>query len=143
MKYTSANGKTINIPDAEIEKIAKGLDISIGEAVQVWLEDAEIELNEEQEELDKKAKAVKVSTGAETKRGRKAGTPRTVHVSDVKKDVFAFVKIALEGYCLNHNGICTVLNENKLITVEIDGKTIKIDLIEQKKKKNQRFWADF
>lgn len=133
MRYTSTTGKTVNIPDDELEKIANGLDISMAEAVQVWLEDAEIEINEEQEELDKKAKSVKVGTGAASDKRKTASKPRTVKVSDAKQALFSFIKTALEGYCMNHDGNLTILKENKLLSAEIDGKIIKIDLIEQKK----------
>lgn len=134
MKYTLQNGKVVNVPDSEIEKIAKGLGISKLEAMQVWLEDAEIEINEEQEELDNKASKVKMSKDVVKKR-TKSDKPRTVKVSDEKQAFFAYIKAAIEGYCLNHDGNCTVLKENKLISVEIGGKVLKIDLIEQRQPK--------
>jgi hypothetical protein len=135
MKYTLANGKTISIPDSEVQNIAKGLGLSIPEAVQVWLEDAEFEINEEQEKLDNSASKVKVSKDIAKKRAKSEKT-RTVKVSDEKQAFFAYIKTAIEGYCLNHDGNCTVLKENKLISVEIGGKVLKIDLIEQRQPKN-------
>lgn len=135
MKYTMGNGKVINVPDTEVEKIAKGLGISKLEAMQVWLEDAEVELNEEQEQLDQKAKNAKIDRQVGQKPRKKSEKPRTVKVSDTKQDLFAYIKTAIEGYCLNHGGNCAVLKENKLISVEIDGKTLKIDLIEQRQPK--------
>ena len=136
MKYTMGSGKVINVPDAEIEKIASGLGISKLEAMQVWLEDNEIELNEEQEQLDKKAKNAKIDRQVDQKPRKKSEKPKTVKVSDAKQALFAYIKTAIEGYCLNHSGKCEVLKENKLISVEIDGKVLKIDLIEQRQPKN-------
>lgn len=135
MKYTMGNGKVINVPDAEIEKIASGLGISKLEAMQVWLEDNEIELNEEQEQLDKKAKNAKIDRQVDQKPRKKSEKPKTVKVSDAKQALFAYIKTAIEGYCLNHGGKCEILKENKLISVEIDGKVLKIDLIETRNKK--------
>ena len=135
MKYTTESGKVYQIPNEEIEKIAKGLGISKAEAAQVWLEDAEIELNEEQEQLDKKAKNAKVDRQIGSKPRKKSEKPRTVHISDEKQALFSYIKTALEGYCLNHGGNCTVLKENKLISMEIGGKVLKIDLIEQRQPK--------
>lgn len=135
MKYTMETGKVINVPDAEVEKIAKGLGISMVEAMQVWLEDAEVELNEEQEQLDQKAKNAKIDRQVGAKPRKKSEKPKTVKVSDAKQALFAYVKTAIEGYCLNHGGNCAVLKENKLISVEIDGKVLKIDLIEQRQPK--------
>lgn len=132
MKYTMGNGKVINVPDDEVDKIAQGLGISKLEAMQVWLEDAEIELNEEQEQLDQKAKNAKVDRQVGAKPRKKSEKPRTVKVSDTKQALFTYIKTAIEGYCLNHGGNCAVLKENKLISVEVGGKILKIDIIEQR-----------
>ena len=48
------NGKNIRIPDAEINKSMKLLEISHDEAVQMWLEDEEYLENEVVEELTAK-----------------------------------------------------------------------------------------
>ena len=59
MKHTLPNGKTVNIPDAEIEKNMKALEISKEEAIDMWLFDNDYEDNEEVDEMTVKAKAVK------------------------------------------------------------------------------------
>jgi hypothetical protein len=64
MKYTLDSGKVVNIPDKEIEKNMKLLEISQEEAVEMWLEDEGYLDNEEQIELDTKAKQVKIDHGA-------------------------------------------------------------------------------
>ena len=58
MKYTLPNGKNVNIPDKEIEKNMKLLEISKEDAIEMWLEDEGYLDNEEQNELDEKAKKV-------------------------------------------------------------------------------------
>ena len=63
MRYTLANGKTISIPDDEIKANMK-LGITEDEAVEMWLEDNEYEVNEEQTALEEKAKGVKIDHGA-------------------------------------------------------------------------------
>lgn len=131
MKYTLSSGKVVNIPDTELQKIVSGLGVTLAEAAQIWVEDAELEINEEQEKLDNSAKSVKIERDVVVKR-KKSEKPRTVKVSDTKQALFVYMKTALEGYCLNHGGNCAVLKENKLISVEIDGKVLKIDLIEQR-----------
>ena len=61
MKY-EYNGKTLNIPDDFIQNAMKNLSIDEDEAIQLWLEDNDYEVNEEQMALDAKAKAnVKVA----------------------------------------------------------------------------------
>ena len=58
MKY-NFNGKVRNIPDAEIEKNMKALEISRDEAIEMWLDDNDYIENEEAEALTEKAKVIK------------------------------------------------------------------------------------
>jgi len=58
MKY-NFKGKVLNIPDAEIEKNMKVLEISRDEAIEMWLDDNDYIENEEAEALTEKAKVIK------------------------------------------------------------------------------------
>jgi len=135
LRYTLENGKTITIPDKELEKLQKNLELSENEAVEVWLEDNDYELNEEQEQLDKKAKAVKIQHGATAKDKKKSSKPHTVKISDEKKMIFQTILTNLDRCELIERENITVLNENKLIQVKVGEKTFKIDLIECRIKK--------
>ena len=93
MKY-NFNGKVINIPDAEIEKNMKTLDISKDEAIGMWLDDNDYTENEVVEELTKKAK--------EVKRYEKADKPRKERkverkVDEEKKKLLNLCRIPIEG----------------------------------------------
>lgn len=93
MKY-NFNGKVINIPDAEIEKNMKTLDISKDEAIEMWLDDNDYTKNEVVEELTKKAK--------EVKRYEKADKPRKERkverkVDEEKKKLLNLCRIPIEG----------------------------------------------
>lgn len=130
MKYTLENGRTINIPDTEIAKTAKILELTTEEAIQVWLEDNDYAVNKEQAELDTKAKQVKIQHGASAEgKERKPAKERTVKVSDEKIQLFHTIYSALLEY---GNSNVDILKENKLFQVKINGKTFKIDLIEQR-----------
>lgn len=129
MKYTLADGKVVNIPDAEIEKNMKVLEISKDEAIEMWLEDEGYELNEEQTELDEKAKQVKIQHGAGNTE-RKQSKPRTVKISDEKKELFDTILRNLDRADGVDRENIEVLKENKLIQVRIGAKTFKIDVIE-------------
>ena len=135
MRYTLPNGKNVNIPDEEIKKAMKALDLSKEEAVQMWLEDNDYEINEEQAELDAKAKKVKINHGASAvdKTEKKEKKPRPKVASDEKKELFdeIFSNLA-DVYGEN----AKIEKENKLIIVKIGEKTFKIDLIEQRQKKS-------
>ena len=126
MRYTLTNGKTISIPDDEIKANMK-LGITEDEAVEMWLEDNEYEVNEEQTALEEKAKGVKIDHGAGNTERKKPSKPRTVHTSDEKKELFSEILSDLEDV---YKGNVEVLNENKLISVRIGEKLFKIDVIE-------------
>ena len=134
MKYQLKNGKTVNIPDKELEKSMKALELTKEEAIQMWLEDNDYEVNEEQEELDSKAKKVKIQHGASAvdKSQPKEKKERVVKVSDEKQALFGEIYQHLtEVYGEN----VEIAKENKLLVVKIAQKTFKIDLIEQRPKK--------
>lgn len=135
MKYGLPNGKTIQISDKEIENYMKTLELSQIEAIELWLTDHDYEVNEEQEELNEKAKAVKIQhDAASTETRKKPEKPRTVKVSDEKKELFSTILQNL----IRCNGVesenIKVLTENKLIEVKIGEKTFKVDVIETRKK---------
>ena len=134
MKYTLPNGKNVNIPDKEIEKNMKLLEISREEAIEMWLEDEGYLDNEEQNELDEKAKKVKIDHGASAvdKSEKKEKKPREIKVSDEKQALFGEIVEKLAENGRNYE----IVKENKLICVKIGEKTFKIDLIETRQKKS-------
>lgn len=134
MLVKAKNGKSYAISDEVIDKMVESLDISIQEAVDLWLEDSGAQTNEEQEQLDKKAKkdGYKLSNSkADTPKEKKPSKPRNVNTSDEKKELFQNI---LENIQKTYEKV-TILNENKLIEVKIGEKTFKIDIIECRNKK--------
>lgn len=136
MRYTLENGKTINISDKEVENSMKLLELTKEEAIQLWLEDNDYLVNEELEELDAKAKKVKIDHEAQsTKPRKKSEKPRTVKVSDAKKEFFSKLSYYLNEFCEENDANCTILKENKLFQIEFGGEIFKLDLIQQRKPK--------
>lgn len=132
MKYQLGN-KTINIPDAEIQNFMKSLDLSKEEAIQMWLEDNDYEVNEEQAELDAKAKKVKIDHGASAvDKTQKEKKPRPKVASDEKKELFDEIFSNLSDV---YGQNARIEKENKLIIVKIGEKEFKLDLIETRKPK--------
>lgn len=94
MLHTLENGKTVNIPDAELAENMKALGISKEEAIDMWLFDNDYEGNEEAEEMTVKAKAVK--------RYEKGDKPRKAvkkerKVDEEKKELLNLCRIPIEG----------------------------------------------
>lgn len=131
MKYTLPNGKTVNVPDSEIKNYMSKYELSENEAIQLYLEDEDLLENAELEELDSKAKKVKINHGASAvdKTEKKEKKPRTVKISDEKQQLFDNIyHFLVETY----GGSVDILKENKLLTLKIGEKTFKVDLIEQR-----------
>lgn len=131
MRYTLDNGRSINIPDDEIAKHMKNFGLSKQEAIDLYLEDEGYLDNEELEELDSKAKKVKIQHGASAvdKTEKKEKKPRTVKISNEKQELFDNIyHFLVETY----GDSVDIVKENKLLTLKIGEKTFKVDLIEQR-----------
>ena len=83
------------------------------------------------EELEEKTKGQRVDHGIAQEK-RKDSKPRTVKISDEKKAVFHDILTNLQSI---YGEKVEILKENKLISLEINGRKFKIDLIEQRKPK--------
>ena len=137
MKY-EYNGKTLNIPDDFIQNAMKNLSIDEDEAIQLWLEDNDYEVNEEQMALDAKAKAnVKVANIVKARAAdpvkKKTQRERVKKDDPTKEGVIAALAKALPELANAEN--VTIVNAGKLITFTIGEDTYKLDLVRQRKAK--------
>jgi len=136
MIHTLENGKKVTIPDKELQKCMEKLELSLEDAIDLWLADNDYEIDEEQEELDEKAKKVKIQHDAGMDKTReKSEKPRTVKVSDAKKEVFYQFSEFLKKFCEENPACYSVLTENKMFQLKFGGETFKIDIIQQRKPK--------
>ncbi len=126
MNY-NLNGKNIRIPDAEINKSMKLLELSKEEAIQMWLEDEGYLENEVVEELTAKAKVNKVSHEAKTEKPRK--TVKRERKPDEEKE--NLIKILAD--CLENAGFTAeITNKSKIIEFNVGENHYKLDLIKQR-----------
>ena len=137
MKY-EYNGKTLNIPDDFIQNAMNNLSIDEDEAIQLWLEDNDYEVNEEQMALDAKAKAnVKVANIVKARAAdpvkKKTQRERIKKEDPTKEGVIAALAKALPELANAEN--VTIVNAGKLITFTIGEDTYKLDLVRQRKAK--------
>lgn len=134
MKY-NLNGKTINIPDTDIERSMKCLEISKDEAIQIWLEDEGYLENEEQEELCRKAKENRVTAtihqAKATEPKKKIQKERMRKENPTKEKVIAETAEMLRQFADN----VQILNVGKLISFELDGKKFEFDLKQKREPK--------
>jgi len=133
MTYKFKN-KTIKIPDSEIETNMRVLELTREEAIQTWLEDEGYLDNEEQNELDAKAKKARITATiheakAETK--KKTQRERVKKENPTKEMVIREIAALLPKFAEN----VTVLNISKLISFTIGDETYEIDLKQKRKPK--------
>ena len=133
MKYTY-EGKTYNIPDAEIQKSMKMLDLTQDEAIEMWLDDHDITENEEQEELQAVASQVRIDHEAKADKPPRQSKPRTVVNLDEKKQLAADIEDFLKNSGLPFK---TLIAEKKFI-VAIGKEGFTIDLVHVTKKTLQK-----
>ena len=133
MKWKTQKGKEVDIPDEEIDKLVDKLDLSIAEACNLWLEDNELQVNEEQEELDKKAKDSRITaTIHEAKADAPKKERKVVRKEDsTKESIIKALAEKLEELATE----VKIENVGKLITFKLGEDTFKLDLIRQRKPK--------
>lgn len=137
------DGRNVRIPEAELEKNMKVLELTREEAIQQWLEDEGFLDNEDQNELDKKAKKNRITAtiheakvitengSAETPKKRRTTKENPVKVEIIAK-IAEFLPNNIEN-CVN----VEVLNKNKLISFEINGEKYELDLRQKRKPKEK------
>lgn len=134
--YKLTDGKVVRIPQTEIDRNMKTLRLTRDEAITLYLEDEGYLINEEQEELERKAKENRITA---TIHQAKAYTQKTQR-ERVKKDdptKEGIIKAIAEMLPdLNATDI-SIVNAGKLITFKIGADTYKIDLIRQRPPKDK------
>lgn len=133
MRY-EFKGKKINIPDQEIEKSMKILELTQEEAIQMYLEDNGYLENEEVEALTKKAKengADKIINRATPT--RKQQTERKPKENPLKEQIIASLhKFLLENSELSQ---VNIINKSKTIDFYVNEKHFSLNLTEHRPKK--------
>lgn len=134
MKY-NLNGKNINIPDADIERSMKSLELTKEEAIQMWLEDEGYLENEEQEELERKAKENRITATIHQASAKdpykKTQKERVRKENPTKEMVIREIAALLPKFAED----IEILNVGKLISFRIGEEKYEIDLKQKRKPK--------
>lgn len=134
MKY-NFNGKNINIPDADIERSMKSLELTKEEAIQMWLEDEGYLENEEQEELERKAKENRITATIHQASAKdlhkKTQKERVRKENPTKEMVIREIAALLPKFAED----IEILNVGKLISFRIGEEKYEIDLKQKRKPK--------
>lgn len=126
------NGKKIRINDTELENLVKGLGVSQEQAIQIWLEDEGYLENEEQNNLEKKAKDNRITATVHQAKSQSQKKKRTrERKPDLEKEE---IIQNLANFLENNAENVKITNISKLIEFDIGGNHYKLDLIRQRKK---------
>ena len=137
IEYELDEKQIVKIPREEIERMVKGLGITEDDACWIWCEDNGKIINEEQEELDKKAKASRITATihqarAETTKERKKVERKP---DQVKDELVENLKAFLIEQCFMEN--VSITKVGKLIEFDCGGEHFKLDLIRQRPPKKK------
>ena len=108
----------------------KALDTDLEDVLLMWLEDNDYIVNEELEELDKKAKENKVKTVNQSEKPRKK-VVRERKANPTKELIISTIAETLKSIATD----IKVENIGKIITFKVDNKEFKVDLTEKRVKK--------
>lgn len=124
------NGKNVKVAKKWVDTACQKLDIDVDSALEMWLEDNDYLENQEQNELDKKAKENKIKLGATEKTERKK-VVRERKPNIVKENIIKNLESCVKSFATN----VKVENVGKIITFSYENKQFKIDLTEKRVKK--------
>ena len=116
----------------EIEHLMTSLDISEAEAVELWKADHDEIINEEQEELDKKASAVKINKGAG--RIKKTGQKKERKPNEDKRTL---IDIVFKAIAEEIDADAKVTNIEKFVNFNYNGNNYDFSLICHRPKKGE------
>lgn len=137
MIYKLNEKKEVRIPDTDIERLVKTMQIDKEDAIQIWLEDEGYLINEEQEELNQKAKENKSHKIAKAERKApivlKNKKEKVVKENPTKEMIIAEIAKILPNFATDVN----IENKTKIITFRIGDEEYKLDLIQKRKKKGE------
>ena len=133
VEITLDNGKVVKVSKKWVDNTMVNLDTDMEDILLMYLEDNGYLVNEDQEELNKKAKANKVKLDAKaTEPKKKTQKERVVKENPTKESIINTIAKALESLDISN---LNIENKTKLITFSMNNEDFKIDLVQKRKKK--------
>ena len=135
INYELDENQFVKIPQDEIDRIMKGLGVSEDDACWIWCEDNGKIDNEEQNELDKKAKENRITATIHQARAENTKERKKVErkPDPTKESIIATLAESLADMVEN----VKIVNIGKLIEFDFQGEHYKLDLIRQRKPKTK------
>ena len=125
------NGMSVSIPDAEIDNLVDNLDLTMEEAIDLYLTDHNYKKNKEQEELNEKAKDIKAANIVQAGHDKpKEKVARTKKIDENKRELFNSIISQLTNV-----EDLEIITTDKLVKFKYNGEEYKLDLIKTRVKK--------
>lgn len=136
INYELDENQFVKIPQDEIDRIMKGLGVSEDDACWIWCEDNGKIDNEEQNELDKKAKESRITATIHQARAENTKERKKVErkPDQVKDSLVESLKAFLIEQGFENVAITKV---GKLVEFDCGGEHFKLDLIRQRPPKKK------
>ena len=135
-EITLENDKKVKVATSWVEKTIKLLETDLEDVLLMWLEDNDYLVNEELEELDTKAKQNKVKLIATDKAKKKIPKERVAKPQPEKEYIVGIIAEFLEDITDISN--LKIENKAKLITFSYKNEDYKLDLVQKRKKKEEK-----
>lgn len=129
------NDKVVKVSKKWVDTTMEKLDTDMEDVLLMYLEDNDYMVNEEQQELNNEAKGkVKVTAKDTTK--KKTQRERVVKENPTKERIIA--EIARFMATLDGVTAINIENKAKLITFTLNNEDFKLDLVQKRKKKEEK-----
>lgn len=137
INYELDENQFVKIPQDEIDRIMKGLGVSEDDACWIWCEDNGKIDNEEQNELDKRAKDNRITATIHQARAETTKVRKKIErkPDQVKDELVENLKAFLIEQCFMENVAITKVG--KLVEFDCGGEHFKLDLIRQRPPKKK------
>ena len=130
------NNKEYTIPDDTIQHYMKKLKITEQEAIEMWLVDRDIIVNEEVEKLTQKAKSngtAKIIVQSSVEKKKTERKPKENPLKELLiADIYKFLAKDSEISALK------ITNKTKTIDFMVDNKSFSLNLVEHRPKKEKK-----
>ena len=135
IEITLDNDKVVKVSKKWVDNTMATLDTDMEDVLLMYLEDNDYLINEEQAELDKEAKG-KVKVNAKDTTKKKTQRERVVKENPTKERIIA--EIARFMATLGGVTAINIENKAKLITFTLNNEDFKLDLVQKRKKKEEK-----
>jgi len=128
------NGRTIKIPDKDIQNLQKTLELSEKEAIETWLSDNDYISDETVEELSEKAKKNRITATVHQAKAensqKKERKPREKKENPLKKEIIETIFTVL-----NEKYGAKITNAEKYIDFSVNELEFTVNLVQHRPKK--------